>query len=367
MKLKKKPTTKSENKILLEKGEEDILSLAKNLKNLVKRNKNIQHQNYKLYFLLCDPFTFINAYKKIRNNKGSLTKGVDEAEEIMQSFSLNKAKNIAQKFKNNSYKWKPVRRQWIPKPGKTTMRPIDTPTQEDRIVQEALRGIIESIFEPEFREFESHNKFTSTNFGFRPNKSTWEAVNNIKTHAQRTIYVIEGDIKGAYNCVNHKILLNELKTRIKDKKFIQVITDCLQSGIMDENRYEHTLKGTPQGGIVSPLLFNIYMFKFDKYMYENFVVKYQKQSDKKIKKQNPLHKNLGYQIEQLSKSIKKTSKNNEETKNILKKIRTIRNKRLTIPSYIISSLPITARFLRYADDWVLLLTCTKQESIKSKL
>lgn len=358
-------TNKNYNNVELTKMKGSIIAKGKQLHNLRNRNLNTKHQNYKLHYLLCDPFTFANAYSKISKNKGALTKGIKEDEEMIKLFGISKAEVIAQKFKTNSYKWSPVRRKWIPKPGKSELRPIDTPTQEDRIVQEAIRGILEAIFEPEFQEFEILNKYSSTNYGFRPNKSTQLAVDNIKLKGQRAIYVIEGDIKGAYNNVNHQILLRELKRRIKDKQFLKVIKEMLISGIMDTNHFTHTLRGTPQGGIVSPLLFNIYMFKLDKHIYQNYTKKYQTLTENTTKKQNPSHKNLGYKISQLSKNLKnETTKQNR--KNILKEIKSTRKDRLKIPSYEINTLPKTANFTRYADDWVLLLTCNKTECLNVK-
>jgi RNA-directed DNA polymerase len=88
--------------------------------------------------LLCNPYTFVNAYTAISKNKGALTKGIDPEETIASYFGLINAENIAKRFPTNFYQWKPVRRVWIPKPGKKTTQPIDTPIQEDRIVQEAI-------------------------------------------------------------------------------------------------------------------------------------------------------------------------------------------------------------------------------------
>jgi retron-type reverse transcriptase len=200
------------------------------------RNEDTKHINHKIYHLLCDPFIYVNAYAKISKNPGALTKGIKSDEEIMTFFGKSNAEKIANKFKTKNYSWKPTRRTWIPKPGKNKLRPIDTPTQEDRIVQEAIRGILESIFEPEFREFETQNEFLCTNYGFRPNQSTWKAANALKIFGQATIYGIEGHISGAYNNVDHDILINLLNKRIKDKKFIEVISKLLKSDIMEENK-----------------------------------------------------------------------------------------------------------------------------------
>lgn len=366
-KLKKLLEKINERKLLM--NESEILeTLGSNLRAHSNRNKNIHHINYKIYHLLCHPFTFINAYGRIVKNKGATTRGIEENYGYLEYFDISKAMKIADKFKKDQYFWKPARRTWIPKPGKTTKRPIDTPTQEDRIVQEAIRGILESIFEPEFKEFEQKTNFKSTNYGFRPNKSTWHAVENLKLYGQATTYAIEGDIIGAYNNVDHSILLQILEKRIKDKKFLKTMKHLLKSGIMEKNSYQHSIKGTPQGGIVSPLLFNIYMFELDKYIYYNIILPQQEKNLTKIPKRNPKYTKIGYQIKKLKNKYNKQNlyKSNRKIKNDIKKLIRIRNQ---IPSYQINTLPKKSIYCRYADDWVLLYTgnYTEIELLKEKI
>lgn len=343
-----------------------INQLSYSLKSFTERNTKTTHINYKIYHLLCSPFTYINAYSKISKNKGALTKGIDSDQEIMKFFGIKDANIIANKFKTNNYIWQPARRTLIPKPGRKDKRPIDTPTQRDRIVQEAIRGILESIFEPEFVEFEKMNNFKSTNYGFRPGKSCWKAVNNLKIYGQRTTYAIEGDIVGAYNNVNHDILLNILQTRIHDKKFLKVIKNLLKAGIMENKQVLHSLKGTPQGGIVSPLLFNIYMFKLDKYIYNTIINPILSNNVNKSTQRNPIHSKLGRDIKALTES-RKTKTDQKEKCNITKQIKLICNERFKIPSYNINSLPKSAVYSRYADDWVLLITATSKEANDLKI
>lgn len=332
---------------------------GKNFTRHTLRNKDTTHINYKIYHLLGDPFTFVNAYTKISKNDGALTKGISSDEEITRFFGLIEAESIARKFRSNSYKFKPARRVWIPKPGKNKKRPIDTPTQEDRIVQEAIRGILEAIYEPEFKEFESDNKLRCTNFGFRPAKSTFDACTVLKMHGQKTNMVIEGDIKSAYNSINHDVLINILQRRIKDKKFINVIRELLCSGVMDDGKFEHSLCGTPQGGIVSPLLFNIYMFEFDKFIYNNIFPTIETNT-KRVR--NPEHYKIGAEMKVLRTEIKNAD---SETRKKLKKIYKAKEQyRFKIPSYQVKSLSKSCVFTRYADDWVFLFTGNLEEASK---
>lgn len=348
-------------KEILKSGPEFVQKMSQRLSHHTLRNTDTSHINKNIYHLLEDPYTFINAYARISKNKGALTKGIPSDESMMYNFSITKATKLAQKFAEQKYTWSPIRRVWIEKPGKKSLRPIDTPTQEDRICQEALRGILESIYEPVFAEFEQKNGFRCTNYGFRPNKSSWDAMTIIKQKAQGTTLVIEGDISNAYGNINHSLLLKILKRRIKDKRFITLIYNLLKAGIMDKGKYEHSLTGTPQGGIVSPLLFNIYMFEFDNYILENIINKYNKtQPQKKIRNQE--YSALSFQRIKALKAWKLT-KNKQD----LKTFKFLRTQQQKKPSYEIDSLPKRTLYCRYADDWVLFLTETHENISNIKL
>ena len=190
-------------------GKTEILRKAKKFNKHTKRNLNTNHINYKLFYLLLDPFTFVNAYTKISKNKGALTKG-HEDEGTMEYFGIDAAKRIVDRIRKGKYKFKPVKRTWIPKPGKNKKRLIDVPSQSNRIVQEAIRGILEAIFEPVFQEYSRYTNNLSNNYGFRPNMSTWTAVEIFKNKIQRCSIIIEGDIISAYNKVDHEILMELL-------------------------------------------------------------------------------------------------------------------------------------------------------------
>ena len=336
-----------------------ISKLSKHLENHENRNKNTEHINYKIHYLLEKPFTFVNAYARISKNKGALTRATKTDEEYIKLFSLEKARKIADEIKKEKYCWETVRRVWIPKLGKKKMRPIDTPSQKDRIVQEAIRGILESIYEPMFQQFEIQNNYACTNYGFRPKKSTWDAAKNIKINCQRTTFVIEGDIKSAYNSVHHKLLIKLLKSRIKDQKFLNLIKKLLKSGIMDKGTYQHNLIGTPQGGIVSPLLFNIYMFEFDKFIHNEILPQL---NTKSHRKQNPEYTSLQYRAKDLLKKWKASDKSSNAKRDFLIPYKKLQKEMFKNPSMEVSSLSKEARYYRYADDWVLLLTCSKKEA-----
>lgn len=336
------------------------------LKAHTRRNENTSHINYKVYYLLCHSHTFINAYAKVSKNLGALTKGYND-KEAMQNFGKIQAERIASKFLEGSYRFSPVRRVWIPKPGKKKKRPVDTPTQEDRIVQEAIRGILESIYEPEFVEFEKNNDYTATNYGFRPQKSTWDAVDLITQRSRRSNLVIEGDIKSAYNTINQKKLIHILSKRIKDKKFLDIIKGMLRSGIMEKNKFEHSLTGTPQGGIVSPLLFNIYMLEFDKFVYEHIIAPIQKENHEKKPQKNKEWRRLAYNANLALIALREEETGKGGKRQLLKReFKKNQSDSFKTPSQEVKSLPKSILYTRYADDWVIVMTGRARDVIEVK-
>jgi retron-type reverse transcriptase len=166
---------------------------------------------------------------------------------------------LSKKIISGKYEWAPVKRIWIPKPGKSTKRPLGLPDFEDKLVQNCILTTLQSIYEPEFEH-------VGCNFGFRPKKSCNDTIQTIRDEERGSDYAIEGDIEGAYNNVDHPTLINILRKRIKDEKLLTLIYNGLKAGIMEDGIYEDSFLGVPQGGIVSPLLFNIYMNEFDKFI-----------------------------------------------------------------------------------------------------
>lgn len=345
----------TENFLLENKN--NIVYKSRFLTSHTRRNEDTNHINHKIHYLLHDPHTFVLATCK---NKGVLTKGVKEDEEASAFFGLEQATAIAKQFKTQTYSFRPGRRTWIPKPGKTAKRPLDTPTQQDRIAQEAIRGILEAIYEPEFRQFADQTNSLATNFGFRPKLSTWHAVNQLKTFGQGTSQIIEGDISKAYNTVNHDKLLSILNRRIKDQRFLRMIKMLLENGIMDDGRLEHSLEGVPQGGILSPLLFNIYMFEFDKFVYKTIVSPVMSQVSKPRKSKQ--WQRLGYAMKKSLIKWQESPKDKAAYDEYYKPFKEMEKERLGLPSYEISSLAKRALFVRYADDWILAFTGTNYQA-----
>lgn len=208
----------------------------------------------RIYRQLFNPNLFLTAYANIYSNRGSMTVGTNG--ETVDGMSLRRIERIISKLKNESYHWTPVRRVNIPKKnGKT--RPLGIPTWSDKLVQEVIRLLLESYYEPQFSDH-SH--------GFRPDRGCHTALRDIVYNGKGSKWFIEGDIKGCFDNIDQNILLDILRKDIKDNRFIRLIRNMLRAGYCEQWKYYASYSGTPQGGVISPLLANIYLDQFDKYV-----------------------------------------------------------------------------------------------------
>lgn len=357
--------TEKEQKQTLELAKTLVFNFSKPLKDLTNRNKDIAHINYKIYHLLTRPYTFVNAQINMKLRKGFLTKEINKNETRNTYFEQSSAIKIAKEINIQSYKYSPVKKAWIPKFGKNKTRFTDSSTQVDQIVQEAIRGILECIYEPEFKAWDIHTQNYASNFGFREDMGCWDALYNIKSKSHGTTWVIQGDFNNTYSSIDHIILISILSRRIKDKKFLILIKKLLLSGIMDENRYEDSLMGVSQGGILSPLLFNIYMLEFDKWIYESFVKETIENKSQNIEKFSADHSLTVRQISSITKSLKECNEKLQKNE-LTKKICHSPIFRTHLPTYESNTIPKHASFTRYADNWVLFLRGSKADVQKIK-
>lgn len=226
--------------------------LNKRLTSLSNLKENVKAKDlYK--FLIDDDAIWYQAYQNIYSNRGAFTKGISN--DTLDNFNKERIDNIIISLKDKTYTPTPVRRVLIPKlNGKT--RPLGIPTGTDKLVQEACRIILEAIYEP---------KFSNLSHGFRPNRSCHTALKEIYKWTS-TKWFIEFDIKGCFDNINHNILLNILNERIDNNNFIELINKFLKAGYLENWKYNNTYSGTPQGGIISPILANIYLDKLDKFI-----------------------------------------------------------------------------------------------------
>lgn len=211
---------------------------------------------YSLYDKVYAPMNLADAWLKVRKNKGA--GGIDR--ETIQQFEQNLDRNLQELcrlLKEKRYSPNSVRRVYIPK-GDGKQRPLGIPTVRDRIVQQAVLNIIEPIFE---------SKFCDCSYGFRPGRSAHQAVEKIKQYYEMGYqWVVDADIQAYFDNINHDILMNLVKEEIVDGSVLKLIRAWLTAGVMDGMKLTKTVTGTPQGGVISPLLANIYLNYFDKIM-----------------------------------------------------------------------------------------------------
>ena len=205
---------------------------------------------------------WIIAYAKLCANPGSMTAGPDK--QTIDGTSIKKIATLKDAVLNGSFEWGGTKRVYIPKPGKAEKRPLGVPCFQDRIVQEVLRMLLEPIFE---------SGFSARSHGFRPGRSAHTALRTIKRDMKATMWFIEGDISKFFDRVNHNILSSLIQKKVRDKKVLKLIRTGLNAKIHMPNGLEISSDmGTPQGGVLSPLLSNIYLNELDKWMEEQMNV-----------------------------------------------------------------------------------------------
>lgn len=221
--------------------------------------KNPEHRFTNLYGLMHWETWIQCAATAVLARPGSSTAGIDGT--TRDNFKKNyeqEIQTLVASLKKKTYQPQPVRRVYIPK-ANGSKRPLGIPVLRDRIVQEALRAILDPIYETDFQPY---------SFGFRKGRCTMDAmavIMSLTGPTQKYYYVIEGDIKGYFDTVHHRKLLSILKQRIADQDLLDLIWKFLKAGVMDEGLFARTETGVPQGGVISPLLANVYLNEFDKW------------------------------------------------------------------------------------------------------
>lgn len=324
------------------------------LKNLTKKSKNENYRFQRLYRNLYNPDFYWLAYKNIYANKGSMTAGADG--KTLDGMSDERINKIIQSLKDHSYRPKPARRKYIAKKNSNKKRPLGIPSSDDKLLQEVVKMILESIYEPQFLK---------TSHGFRPYKSCQTALKQIQKTFTGVNWFVEGDIKACFDSFNHHVVIELLKKRIDDEQFIQLIWKFLKAGYMEQWTFNKTYSGVPQGSGISPILANIYLHELDKFMEE-----YKANFDKGIKKKlNPEYK----------KAFKRTSyfrcKGKEIWNDISKEERKARSSKLKelerteremTTSLTHDSQYKRIQYVRYADDFIIGVIGSKDDAEQVK-
>jgi group II intron reverse transcriptase/maturase len=326
----------------------------KHLHKLAKREpgKRFDH----LWEKATNPEWLMHAWEEIRSNKGSMTPGIDST--IATDIDPERIQRLSERLKTDRYRPKPVRRVYIAKRnGK--MRPLGIPTLEDRIVQQALRMLMEPIFEADF--------YTCSH-GFRRNRSTHTALRDVARIFLRTTWTIEGDIVGCFDNIPHGKLMKAVEQRVADEKVLRMIQQFLAAGYMEQWQYHKTYSGTPQGGVLSPLLCNIFLHQLDKYLMEELKANQTQSKRVEHARRNPKYRRIENKVTRLRRQLKQT--NGPAREGLIKELGELERQQRTIPYYAKEKKhPSTVGYARYADDFVTMIQGKKSEAqaIKDKI
>nr|YP_002600927.1 putative reverse transcriptase and intron maturase [Pyramimonas parkeae]ACJ71149.1 putative reverse transcriptase and intron maturase [Pyramimonas parkeae] len=317
-------------------------SILLRLESLKKRNcENKEAVNKDLYRLLCNKQLLTLAYNLIKSKPGNMTPGTDKL--TLDKMSERLIDKTSRQLRDQTFKFKPVRRVFIPKGNSKDIRPLGVPSSRDKVVQKAMLLIMDNIYE---------TTFSTHSHGFRPGRSCHSALKEIRSEWSGIKWAIEGDIKGCYDNVNHQILINILREKIKDERFIQLLWKLLRAGIEVNRTIERSKIGTPQGGILSPLLANIYLNEFDKFV-SNLSQKIGLTYNKTRRDNPEYHKIRGKIYRLRTKRTVSGTVNVQPSKSDLKQIQILSKTQRTLPSKD----PFDPQyrkilFIRYADDWI---------------
>lgn len=315
------------------------------LKALSDHSQSSDYKYERLYRYLFSEEMFAVAYQRIYAKQGNMTPGTDG--KTIDEMSLERIERLIVSLKDESYQPHPARRVYIPKKnGKK--RPLGIPSFEDKLVQEVVRLLLEAIYE---------GHFEGTSHGFRPHRSCHTALGMIQKSFAGAKWFIEGDIKGFFDNIDHNVLISILRERISDERFLRLIRKFLNAGYVEDWKYNKTYSGTPQGGIISPMLANIYLDKFDKYIKE-YAAKFRKGDRRSI---NPKYWRLNNKKNWLKKKLQKTS-DEQIRKSYLYEIAQLSKQMLSTPHKDAMDADFRRmQYVRYADDFLISVIGSKSE------
>jgi group II intron reverse transcriptase/maturase len=291
----------------------------------------------RVYRCLFNENLFLAAYNKLYRNEGALTPGT--VEDTVDGMSHERIAGIIQQLRHEQFKFRPSRRIQIDKKSGKGKRPLSIPNFTEKLVQEVLRMLLEAYYEPRFRD-SSH--------GFRPARGCHTALARVKEKFIGTVWLIEGDIKGCFDNVDHNKLISILAKDIHDGRLLNLIRGSLKAGVMEGWQYRKTYSGTPQGSVLSPLLANIYLNELDAYIENTLIPQYTRGKRRAV---NLKYHNYHFHIRQARKRGDKMA------------VQQLEQERRQLPSQDTHD-PLfrRLRYTRYADDFLLGFIGSKSEA-----
>lgn len=317
---------------------EEKSNVGSKLNKLSIRSKDYpEHKiDRNLYALICNVDTLIYAYDNIKSKPGNMTQGVTP--ETLDGISMEKLEKLAADLKSDKFKFSPSRRVEIPKESGGN-RTLSIASPMDKIVQEAMRLVLEAIYEPLF----IHNSH-----GFRPKKGCHTALKQINSEFQPAQWIIEGDLTKCFDSISHQKLMQLIENKIEDRRFTKLIWKSLSAGYFEFRVFKFNIAGTPQGSIVSPILANIFLDQLD-----HFVLDLKKDFDKGVRA--PRSKESRYYEYHILKARKEGRK---------QQMRKLIAERTKYPSIDFGSDGFKKLlYVRYADDWLIGIRGTHKEAL----
>jgi group II intron reverse transcriptase/maturase len=224
-----------------------------------------------LYRQLFNPQLYLLAYGRIYSNKGAMTPGATG--ETVDGMSLGKIESIIDALRHERFRFSPAKRVYIPKKN-GMQRPLGLPSWSDKLVGEVIRLLLEAYYEPTFSD-RSH--------GFRPRRGCHTALREVANTWTGTTWFIEGDVSDCFGSFDHQVMLSTLAEKVHDNRFLRLLRNMLEAGYLEDWVYKATLSGVPQGGVVSPVMSNIYLHRLDEFVETVLIPEYTRG---RIRKQN---------------------------------------------------------------------------------
>jgi group II intron reverse transcriptase/maturase len=296
-----------------------------------------------LYRQLFNPQLYLVAYGRIYSNDGAMTPGVTQ--ETVDGMSLGKIGRIIDAVRHERYRFSPARRVWIPKKnGK--LRPLGMPTWSDKLLGEVVRLLLEAYYEPQF---------SARSHGFRPGLGCHTALGEVARTWTGTTWFIEGDVADCFGSLDHEIMIRILAEKIRDNRFLRLLRNMLRAGYLEDWRWNATLSGAPQGGVLSPILSNIYLHRLDDFAEGTLIPEYTRGESRTRNKE----------YERVRCALARARKKGDH-----QKARELRRRQASLPSVDCDD-PGYRRlhYLRYADDTLFGFTGPRAEAeeIKQRL
>jgi group II intron reverse transcriptase/maturase len=304
----------------------------------------------RVYRQLFNPHLYLLAYGRIYANHGAMTPG--PCRETADGMSRAKIGRIIDALRHERYRFQPVRRTYIPKPG-GKKRPLGLPSWSDKLVGEVIRLLLEAYYEP---------TFSGRSHGFRPSRGCHTALSEVTINWTGTTWFIEGDISDCFGSLDHQGMLAILAENIHDNRFLRLIKQMLQAGYLEDWEWNATLSGAPQGGVTSPILSNIYLDRLDRFVETTLIPGYTRGT---IRRKNPEYRKIENEINRIRKrnAYRKEKIETGQVRRLRQRLRQLPAGDPCDPGYR------RLRYVRYADDHLLGFIGPKAEAeqIKQRL